>query len=167
MREGPAKVGEGPAAEARPPGRGYPELGWGSGALGTSNLAKVVLTRPTRRGSGRIEYACGGITGRSPSFGDHLSGRQTRKHVRRSRSRVPAALFLDVLGSPWGLLGSFFECLGGIWGGLGGLLGSSWVVLGWSWGVWGRSWGGPGRVLGGLVAILRRQLEQLISRLFF
>ena len=117
-----SKNGEGSAAEARPPGRGYPGLGWGPGALGTSNLTKVILTRPARRerrGSGRIEYASGGITGRSPSFGDHLSGRQTRKHVRRSRSRVPAALFLDVLGSPWGLLGSFFSVLGAFGGVLG------------------------------------------------
>ena len=59
VREGPAKIGQGPAAEARPPGRGYPGLGWGPGALGTSNLAKVILTRPHRRGSGRIEDACG------------------------------------------------------------------------------------------------------------
>ena len=40
-----------------------------------------------------------GITGRSPSFGDHPSGRQMRKYVWRSRSHVPAALFLAFLGT--------------------------------------------------------------------
>ena len=83
---------------------------------------------PHREGSGRIENACGGITGRSPSLGDHLSGRQTRKHVRRSRSRVPAALLLGVLASTWGLLGSFLVS----WGSLQGLFGHFW-----SWGLLG------------------------------
>ena len=61
---------------------------------------------------------------------------------------MPAALFLRVLGSTWGLLGSFFGVLGlssgplgNIFGCLGavlGALGSSWDALG---GVLGRSWG--------------------------
>ena len=84
-------------------------------------------------GSGRIENACARLTGRSPSFGDHPSGRQTRKHVWRSRSQVPAALFLSVLGSAWGLLGAFLGVLGRSWGllgALGTLLGGSWAILG-------------------------------------
>ena len=43
--------------------------------------------------------------GRSPKSGDHLSGRQTRKHVRGFRSCVPAAMLSGVLGNTWGLLG--------------------------------------------------------------
>ena len=70
---------------------------------------EVILTRrraSLRSGSGWIENACGGNTGRSPSlgiisFGDHRSGRQTRKHVWRSRSQVPAALCLGVHRSIW------------------------------------------------------------------
>ena len=88
-----------------------------SGPIHQSNSNTAHL----ERGSGRIENACGGITGRSPSFGDHPSGRQTRKHVWRSRSRVPAALFLGVLGSTWGLLGAFLGVLGRSWGLLGAL----------------------------------------------
>ena len=98
-----------------------------------------------------IENACGGSTGRSPSFGDHLSGRQTRKHVRRSRSRVPAALFLGVLGSTWGLLGSFFGVLGLSSGPLGNIFGCLGAVLG----ALGSSWDALGEVLGDLGAILR------------
>ena len=56
-----------------------------------------------------------GETGRSPSFGDHPSGRQMRKYVWRSRSHVPAALFLSVLGNTWGLLGTFFGVLERSW----------------------------------------------------
>ena len=53
---------------------------------------------------GEIEYACGGNIGRSPSLGDHLSGRQTRKHVRRCRGPKACGTFLDVLGNTWRLL---------------------------------------------------------------
>ena len=130
----------------------------GTESFGNANLAKVILTRPTRRrGSGRIEYACGGITGRSPSFGDHLSGRQTRKHVRRSRSRVPAALFFDVLGSTWGLLGSFFGVLGQSSGPLGNIFGRLGAFLG----ALGTSWDALGGVLGDLGALVERLVNQV------
>ena len=45
----------------------------------------------------------------------------------------PAALFLGVLGSTWGLLGTFLGVLGRSWGllgALGTLLGGSWAILG-------------------------------------
>ena len=107
-----------------------------------------------------IENACGGITGRSPSFGDHLSGRQTRKHVRRSRSRVPAALFLGVLGSTWGLLGSFL----GVLGQSSGPLGSIFRRLGAFLGALGTSWDALGGILGDLGALVERLVNQVDVR---
>ena len=97
-----------------------------------------------------IENACGGITGRSPSFGDHPSGRQTRKHVWRSGSQVPAALFLGVLGNTWGLLGSFFGLLGPSLGPLGNIFGRLGAFLG----ALGTSWDALGGVLGDLGALV-------------
>ena len=83
------------------------------------------------RGSGRIENACGGITGRSPSFGDHLSWSQTRK-----TSGDPAPMGLRrIFRSSWGLSGAFF-----------GSPGLSWRVLGESRGPLGGVLGRPGAI---------------------
>ena len=85
-------------------------------------------------GSGRIENACGGITGRSPSFGDHPLS--TADEEAR-----PAIPFPWACGAVFKLSWEYLGPLGSIFGCLGVVLGGSWELLGRSWGGLGGSWG--------------------------
>ena len=127
---------QGPATEA-PTRRGFRELGIEEDRLRYDQLAKVILTRPNlQRGSGRIENACGGITGRSPSSGDHPSSLADEE----ARLAIPfpcacGAVFkrfweyLGPLGSIFGCLGAVLGALGSSWDALGGVLGDLGAIL--------------------------------------
>ena len=71
-------------------GRGCRELGYRSSSILISGLCQSgsnTAFSPSSRGSGRIKNACGGITGRSPMFRYHPSGRATRRNAWTSSRR--------------------------------------------------------------------------------